>query len=328
MGLSKKYTRSQLIAIIGDQNIFEYYFEQEINLNKCYQSVFREDNNFSTGFYLSKNDHLVYNDFSTSEKLDCVAFVAKKFGVSYYRATDIIAIDFDLMEGTKSSNRQAVIIKRKPLNKQEKIIQISAAKYTEKHLDFWKQFAITHQELKDNDIYAVNSLCINDYIIPSEEGSLRFAYLVKRGENSYLKIYSPCDKQYKWVSSVPLNVPFGIEKLACNGGTLFITKGLKDMIILKKFFTNVIATQNESKDALTDEDIERLKSCYDTINIWYDCDKAGIFASEYYKNEHGFNPIFTPISAYEKHGIKDLSDFVKHYGLETFKQYLQWLKLI
>lgn len=328
MGLSKKYSRSDLIATIGDQNIFEHYFEQEISLNKCYQSVFREDNNFSTGFYLSKNDHLVYNDFSTSEKLDCVAFVAKKFGVSYYRATDIIAIDFDLMAGTKSSNRQAVIIKRKPLNKQERIIQITAAKYTEKHLDFWNQFAITQQELKDNDVYAVNSLCINDYIIPSEEGSLRFAYLVKRGENSYLKIYSPYDKQYKWVSSCPIDALFGFDELPYKSNTLWICKSQKERLICKKFFTDVIAIQAENKSSINDDDFKYLKTKYENIIYFGDNDVPGLRFCDYIKTTYDMDVNHFPENFLTKFKVKDIGDFVSLWGIENLEKWLNINKLL
>lgn len=331
MALKKKLSRDELIELIGDQNIYEYYFGQEINLNKCYQSVFRDDTNFSTGFYLSKNGHLVYNDFATGEKLDCVAFVAHKFQVNYYKAADIIAVDFGLLEGVKSGSREAIIIKRRPLLKQERIIKISAAPFTEKHLDFWAKFTITEQELKENNVYAVKDLLINDYMVPVNEEELRFAYLVKTLDKSYLKIYSPYSKEYKWVSNVPLNIPFGLENLLIDldgNNTLFITKGLKDMIILKKFFPNVIATQNESFDSLTEELVKKLKLSYNKIYVWYDQDKAGIFAANKLKEVYDFIPVFTPQNTYDNYGIKDLSDFVKHFGLTIFKQYLSWLKLI
>ncbi len=321
MGLAKKWTRSELIERIGDQNIFEYYFEQEINLNKCYQSVLREDNNFSTGFYLSNNGHLVYNDFATGAKLDCVAFVAAKFGVNYYKAADIIAVDFGLVEGLKTSHREAKIIKRKPLAKQERIIKILAKDFSARDKEYWAQYGVTIQELKDNFVYSVAGLLINDWEVPVEESEVRFAYLIKDGERHALKIYSPYSKEWKWVGNQLMTDLFGINDLPHMSKTLLICKSNKERIIAKKLFTDVIAIQAENTGAITKKIVEQLRLQYSRIIYFGDNDVAGLKFIEYMK-EIGCEAYHFPVEFLTKFLIKDIGDFTQKWGVEMLKKWM------
>lgn len=327
MGLKQKFSRNELIDTIGDQNIYEYYFEQDINLNKCYQSVLRDDANFSTGFYLSKNGHLVYNDFANGEKLDCVAFVARKFGVNYYAAANIIAVDFGLIEGTKSSDRPAVIIKRKPLNKEERVIKITAVPYTKEGLEFWAKYGITETELQDNFVYQVGYLCVNDWIVPSVENEMRFAYLAKTEEKNYLKIYSPNNQEFKWVSSVPMQFIYGLTELPQMSKTLFICKSQKERIIAKKLFTDVIAIGAENTGAITKEIVIQLKAQYERIMYFGDCDLPGLKFCEYMESI-GTEAYHFPPEWLEKFKIKDLADMIEKWGLENLKKWLVINKIL
>ena len=328
MALKQTITREFLVEKIGDENIFNYYFG-DFDLNKSYHSVFRTDNKKSTGFYVSKHGSIIYNDFTTCEKYDFVHFVMKLYSLSYYFALQQIAIDFNLIKGTKSSSKPAIVKHiNQPKKKPEKIIKVGVVSFKEYHLKYWEQFAITKEELKNNHVYAVNNLYINGFQISTEDNELRFAYLFKDGEKEYLKIYSPYDSDYKWVSSVPLSLIYGIEELPHISDTLYITKSVKDCIVLKKFFTDVIAFQNESKDACTKETMKVLKKQYKRIVLIFDCDPPGKKAAEWYKENYNLELYFMPTNAYEKYGIKDCSDFVKHFGLTIFKQYLKYIKLL
>lgn len=326
MALKRKFTRAELIDAIGDQNIFEYYFEQEINLNKCYQSVLREDNNASTGFYLSEHGHLIYNDFA-GKKYDCVAFVAAKFGVTYYKAIDIIAVDFGLLKGVKSSNRAAKIIKRKPLVKQERVIKIIAIPYNKFHLKFWSKYGVTEAELKENNIFAVDEMSINDWVVPKIENEIRFAYLIKKDGNSYLKIYSPFNKDFKWVSSAPMEAIFGIEELPHMSKTLLICKSQKERVIAKKLFSDVIAIQAENTGAITKEIVIQLGAQYDRIMYFGDNDAPGLKFCEY-MSSIGAEAFHFPESFLTKHKVKDIADFVALWGIEYFEKWCKTNKLL
>lgn len=336
MALKRHLTRQYLKETIGDENIFNFYFG-DFNLCRSYNSIFRKDDKPSTGFYLSENGSIIYNDFTNGDKYDFVKFVMRLYNLTYYKALERIAIDFNLQQGERSSIKPAVIKHIKKPKKTEKVLQVGVCKFKKPHLEYWEKYNITEKELKENSVYAVNSLYLNGIQLPSKPNEIRFAYLIKdQNEKDYLKIYSPFNEEYKWVSSAPLNVPFGLNELSHKSDTLIITKGQKDRIVLKKFFTDVIATQNESKDALKKEVIYALKQCYKHIYIWFDMDKPGIRAANYYKRKYDFKPLFVGsskrtlwqniINAKKIH-VKDVSDFVAYYGIENFKIYLQNLKL-
>lgn len=338
MALKQRLNRQQLKDKIGDENIFNFYFG-EFDIAKSYHSCFRKDDKKSTGFFINKSGSVVYNDFVTSDKYDFVAFVMKMYNLSYYHALERIAIDFGIIAGERSSEKPALIkhiVHNKP--KPEKVIKVGVVKFKKYHLDYWLQYGITEEELKANYVYAVNNLYINSWQLPTAERQLRFAYLIKdENDKEYLKVYSPYDKDYKWTHSGPLNVPFGLNDLPLQSDTLFITKGQKDRIILKKYFTDVIALQNESPSALTKQAALALKKVYKTIYIWFDMDRPGIKAANYYKKVYGFIPLFTVnnnktiwqnLTKVKADSIKDLSDFVARHGIETFKKYLKHIKLI
>lgn len=333
MALKLSITRELLKEKIGDVNIFRHYFG-EFDMNVSYHSVFRDDKKKSTGFYVSEHGSIIYNDFTTCEKYDFVHFVMKRFGLNYYKALQQIAIDFDLIPGTKSSDKKAIIDNIIPQKvKPKKEIDITITRFKKIHLNYWAQYHITEKELKENNVHPISKFTIKkegeEFDIETTKDQLRFAYLyLDENGKGYTKIYSPYDENYKWVGNVPLSLVYGLNELPIKSDTLFITKSVKDCIVLKKFFTDCIAFQNESKDACTKETMRVLKKCYKRIILIFDNDKTGKFAAEWYKDNYNVEPVFMPDSSYEKYGIKDCSDFVKHYGLDVFKQYLQSLKLL
>lgn len=338
MGLKTRITREFLKEKVGDRNIFDFYFAHPIEIGKSYCSVFREEVRPSTGFFISDNGSLIYGDFATGDKYDFVAFVQKLYGLSYYKAVNMIAIDFGLIPGERSTNREPVI---KPITGYKERIKkkftINTIPFKKHHLAYWAQYGITRQELIANNIKAVGKVKIDDFTIP--EAALRFLYVFKddKGEK-YFKLYTPESLDYKWVSSVPLDIPFGIKDLTYTGDTLIITKSVKDCLVLRKFFPEVIGLQNEGKGSINKETIAALKRCYKHIYIWFDLDRTGLKASNYFMKKYGFKPIFTlanfkpnifrALINTKQKNVKDPADFVKRYGIATFAQYLKHINLL
>ena len=342
MGLKASISRKLLKEKIGDENIFNHYFGQPINLSQSYHSVFREDKKKSTGFYVSEHGSLIYNDFTTSEKYDFVQFVMKLYGLNYYDALRQIAVDFDLTPGNKSSEKTAVIKQINNKVKLEKIIDIDVVPFKKYHYRYWADFYITPEELKLNNVFAVGGFTIKtkekETYVHTEGNTLRFAYLFFDNNNKgYTKIYTPHDANYKWVGNVPLALVYGMSTLPFASDTLYITKSVKDYIILKKYFTDVVALQNESPAALTKDYATAFGKCYKKVVLLFDMDRPGIRAANYYKKEYRFVPYFMGstkkslwknIISAKTNKTKDCSDFVKRYGLDVFKQYLEHLKLL
>lgn len=321
--LVKRIKKSDVLSKLSDEEIFRKYFG-EYDLNKSYNSVFREDNKPSTGFYINKNNKLIYNDFVSSEKLDCIDFVAKLYNLTIDKAINKILTDFGIQNFEELNNIEGISIERKEKRKKE--YSVGYVDWTEDHLAYWKQFSITKEELEDNFVYPVNSVYVNGYCVANGD-QLRFCYLINTPKQSYIKIYSPYDKEYKWMGNVPINEPFGLYDLPYKSEILIITKGNKDRIIFKKYFTDVIALQNESKDSLKIETLDYLKSRYKRIIVNFDCDKAGKHAYLHYK-ELGCEELTLPDFYFTQHKIKDFADLVKERGLITFERFLKYKRLI
>jgi 5S rRNA maturation endonuclease (ribonuclease M5) len=324
--LKRKITEEELYKHIDDYDIYNHYFGA-FEFGKSYPSVFREDENPSTGFFKTGEGRIIYHDFSTDEKWGSIKFVAKLHDINYFHAMNKIAMDFGIIEGKDKSER-AVIAAHKPKPKPDKKYDVDIRKYNKAELDYWAQFGITEQELLDNFVHPVAELKINYFTIENPNNYLRFVYIVHHKGDRYVKVYSPHDKKFKWCGNVKIYMPFGLEELPYESDTLIITKGQKDRLIWKKYFPDVIALQNESKDSLREEVADLILSKYKRVIVNFDCDVAGKRAAEYYKETYGWETISVPDIYYEKQGIKDFADLVKERGLNVFEKFLKYNKLI
>lgn len=303
-----------LYDLISDESIFNYYFGA-FSFNRCYNSSFRKDNNPSTGFYTNKIGKIIYNDITTGEKLDAIAFVAKKYFLTYSEAIKKIKADLNLIK-----ENPAPPITRKRETKDTKI-DIEIGNWDAAHLNYWKDYTITQEELEAEDVYVIDKLKINGKLIPNYRYNLRFGYIINYKGNSYKKIYEPmAPKENKWLSNIPLFLPFGYNKLKYQSDTLIIQKSVKDLILTKRYHTDCISLQNESRAALRENTLDFLKTKYKRIIVVADNDKTGIAACEDYR-QRGCEAFHLPEDLYEK-GITDCSDLVKTYGIGTLERWL------
>lgn len=323
-----------LLNKISEETIFTYYFGKEIKLGTAYNSAFDKDRNPSIWFFRNAKGKLLYFDSRSGQKYDCFGFVKKLYNCNFREALEKIAQDFGLLSGEpmkmdKFLYKQSLELENK--TKKSSLVQFSAKPWTSEALKFWNQYEITKSELEADNIYLVDKLYINHSQIYNNS-SFRFAYLEEwiDDENNLqkgVKIYSPFDKGMKWVSSIPLHVPFGLKDLKPSVDTLWITKSKKDRLILKKFFPDVIATQNESESAMSQKTINFALNNYSKRIINFDADPTGVTNSKKF-NEKGFHYFNTPKKDYEKYKIKDVSDYIKAYSLNLLEDLLKEYKLL
>lgn len=336
--LKRQITEQELYDKIDSYSLFNYYFGK-FDFGKKYHSVFRVDDTPSTGFFKGKSGRIVYRDIATGEVWEPIPFVMKLYSLSYHEAITRIAIDFGIIKANIIGNqRKAKIFKKEEIEKvlPKKVFSIHATDFKEHHLDYWKQFHITKKELLENNVFAVmhfyKDLVSDGKIIDRVEflgleNDLQFAYIINYKGNESIKLYSPYNKKYKWMGDVPGTHLFGFDELPYKSDTLIITKGQKDRIIFKKFFTDVLAVQSESKTAISEQDIEHLTLSYKNIYINFDCDEVGKKASTYF-NKYGWKWINVPNVYYEENNIKDFADLVKEKGLDIMYRYLKWKKVL
>lgn len=319
-----------VLSKIDAATIFSNYFGH-FDMRKVYPSKFRKDKSPSTGFYINKHGEIIYNDLATGEKLNCFAFVAKLHNISYFNAIKKVAQDFGLIYSNKYVPISKEIFKlgaEVDLEaKQKTLIQFIPDVWSEKYLTYWRTYEVTEEELIREKIFPVKRLFVNKKEIWSKNGIVRFAKLVKFEGEEYVKIYSPKDKNMKWISNIPLTVPFDFEELPHESRRIFITKSFKDAVVLKKLFTDVIATQNESESALSPKiQLELIKN-YDEGIIIFDNDSVGVENCKKF-NDKGFGYFNIPYHYYEKYNIKDCSDYVAFFGVDALRELFKEKQLL
>lgn len=316
--LRAEIKEKDIVEKIGDENIYKRYFG-DFDFTTTYNSPFREDSRPSAGFFMNGEGRIVFNDYGVDGKLNSIEFVQKVFGINYYQAISKIAADFGL-SGEKIDEFEPLKTVVKP--KKQAVIELIVGKFAEEHLKYWEQYHISPKELEENFVYYAKGLKINSKDYPLPDDNLRFAYIINHGEKRYAKIYSPCSKEGKWFGNVTGNPLFGFNELPYLSDTLIVSKSAKDRLVLKKFFSDVVAVQSESSSSITKKDVEYLKSRYSRIIVWFDNDEAGLISLKKLEKKD-LETFHFPEKAYTEFGIKDPSDFIKKYGKKIL---LRWIK--
>lgn len=325
-------TPDWILSKVSDSQIF-FHYHGRFKLAVACKSSLRKDNNPSVTFFVGESGRIIYWDFRDGRGMDCFAYVQALYNCSFRRALETIAEDFGLINKQTIKVSPKLMLAANELDrtvKKETLIQFTTKPWQKgigKNLSFWNLYEIEQDELEREKIFPVDRLFLNKQEILNPTGQLRFAKIEKYEDRTGVKIYSPFDLKMKWLSSIPLNVPFGLNTLNCESNLILITKSFKDMIVLKKLFPSVIATQNESEAALPDNIVTMLDGLFDHKVIVFDNDETGVNSCKKF-NDRGFGYFNIPNEYRTRFGIKDPSDYVKTYGLEELKKLFQEKNLL
>ena len=103
ISLQPKITKDFILSKVNQESIMQYYTGNDVTSKKLVTSCLRNDNHVTVGFYKSKSGTLYMHDFATNEHIDCWNLVMKLYNCNYYEALNIIAKDFELIEGEQIS---------------------------------------------------------------------------------------------------------------------------------------------------------------------------------------------------------------------------------
>jgi hypothetical protein len=328
----QRLNRDFVLSKISDAMIMAYY-HGEFKVGDVYSSKFRKDRKSSCGFYISSSGKLIYNDMSTREKLDCFAFVQKLYNCDFKTSVQRIAQDFGLVSGFKNETAEQVMQKMKNFDRKHKKrtkIHFKPGKWTDDNLAYWKQYHITKKELEREEIYPIKTLYINEQFIPNNNNNLRYALTTQYKGEMLTKVLSPdSDDNLKWVSSIPLEIPFGMDRLPFKSDFSFGAKAAKDRLVVMKFLTDVYASQNETKSAMSKKVVSSLFFNYDRNYLGWDPDETGLEGMAEMA-EDGFIPCHVPVKTFEATNgqVKDWADVAKYKGLKGVEKLLKHYKLI
>ncbi len=324
-------TADFVLSRVSEEQILFYYHGHFV-LGRSFPSKLRKDGNASAGFYIGKSGKIMYHDFKTNEHFNCFQYVGRLLRINFNETLQRIVQDFGVVGGNPSKLAQHIIdagIVFDRETKKDTKIQFSPGKWTEKQLKYWDQYALSQDDLTRENVFPVTRLFVNKTELKNLD-ELCFAYVVytkfKDTANPYIKIYSPYSKSMKWLSNVPLTVPFGIDSLKYGTDHVIVTKAKKDMMVLRKLFPSVIGTQNESTSAVPDSLVRHLCHNFPRRTIIWDSDETGVENCKKF-NTRGFGYFNTPKSLLAQ-DIKDVSDYVKAYGLRALEEMLKHKKIL
>jgi DNA primase len=288
-------------------------------------SPLRRDKKPTAGFYRNKKGELIFHDFGIGFNENFIGVVMYLNHCTYQRALNIIAEDFGYIE--RSKNREPVKLKittEKIEEKSDTLIQIEKQNFTPAELKWWESFGITERTLKKFNVHSCKSLFLNgSYFKSSTDRSFIFGYYGGKKNGSELwRIYFPLNRSFRFISNWGKNLIQGAKQLPLNGDLLVITKSMKDCMVLYEMGISAIAPCSEVL-FLSDAQLDRLKQRFKKIIVFYDNDLPGIAGMNRIKKAHPELSYFFIPRRFE---AKDVSDFVKKYGIKKTKEYIKQIE--
>jgi len=316
-----------ILSKIGDYDIYRYELGN-FTIGTAFCNPLRKDKNPSMVIYMGQSGHLFHRDYADDNyKGGCFDLICQKYGLTLDKAIEKVATDFGIKNRSSQEYKKIISQYTKPILdiKKHALIQVSVRRWEEKDLEYWKQYGITLDQLKREEVYCVNEWFLNRKKQVIRPGELCFTYRYAEG----FKIYRPerSSDDGKWISNITTKE---VENLAVlkEANKVLIVKSKKDRLTLENIVPDlaIVNVQNESTSAYTDEFLNVLKN----KDVWisFDSDPPGKKASIKITTEFGYKHINVPDRYFEQDGIKDWADLYKIYGKEPIIEHLKQKSLI
>lgn len=324
-----KITKSYLLSQYSEETYMEYYLGIKV-AKGLFCSPLRRDNTPTCSFYKNKSGELIFKDFNGSFYGNFISVVMEKYHVSYYKALQIIAEDFNL---SKRHTDKKVANPIKPSTTIFKDtgpadVRVEIKDFTQEELNWWSSYGITLDILKKFNVYSCKNIFLNGELFKTiYKDNFMFGYYGGKKDNLELwRIYFPKQSNYRFLTNWPAKKIQGLKQLKKDGDICVITKSMKDTMCLYSLGISAIAPNSENL-FIADTILERLKSKFKYIIVLYDNDLPGIQNMRKIKKKH---PELIYFYIPRHYNAKDISDFYKKYGkdktLEFVKDNLNKLK--
>lgn len=313
-----KITKEFLLSKNSEETYMRTYLGLQIK-SGLQVSPLRDDHKPTASFYRNSKGELIFHDFGIGFHENFIGVVMYINKCTYSEALRYIAEDFGYI--SRTSSRQPVKVKissEKLEEKTETTIQITDKEFTESELKWWESFGIHKETLKKFRVHSCDAVFLNGNFFgsPTSRSSMYGYYCGKKKGVELWRIYMPQRKMYRFLSNTGKSFIQGANQLPDTGDTLVITKSLKDVMILYELGIPAIAPCSEVL-FVSDSQLTRLKQRFKNIIVLYDNDLPGIEGMRRIKKNH---PELRFLWIPRKYKAKDVSDFVKKYGVEKTKE--------
>ena len=305
-----------------EYDIYTYYIGSKFEVGKVMKSPLRKEEHPSFGiFKASTSGDLLWKDQATGKTGNVVSFVSEMFNISLDEALSRIFQDVMHKHAITTSDEGKRITES--YKKVKTIISIQKKNFTETDDEFWEQYCINRDILKEHNVCPIHTFWINDTIsnIFYTKQQPLYAY----GVFDKYQIYSPHgSRKNKFRTNCTIYDMYGLEQLPHFCTLLIITKSNKDVMVLDRLGYKAVAPTGENTP-IPDEIMANLKSRFKEIVILYDNDEAGLNGATKLSKQHNIPNIYIPTDYYVKYKIKDISDFIKAYKVTKTRELLKRL---
>ncbi len=285
-----------------------------------FRSPLRDDKRPTCSFYKNQKGDIIFKDFNGSFSGNFIDIVRHIHHCTYLEALNIIATDFGYIDGTIPEIPPAPLFVPSEVSK----IQIQKKEFTNNELQWWAQYGITKDILKQYNVYSCQTVFLNDNIF-TFSSNISPVYGYYRGIKDGLelwRIYMPLRTEFRFISNWKSNMLQGSQQLPQSGKYVVITKSMKDVMTLATFNIPAIAPNSEHV-FLSQEQYDLLKRRFKTIYILYDTDLTGIRNMNKIRKQFKIKCLWIP----RKYNAKDISDFYKLYGRDKTLELINKVKL-
>lgn len=324
-------TKEFILSHLSQEQIFEYYLNEEVELGRKYTAPYRVDHTPSC-FFDYFNEILYFYDFAdTQTSKDVFAFVMALYDVDFRESLNVILNDL-IINGNHNLERKVLspLIAIKP-KKRDRKLQYVKRDWNLDDAIFWNKYQINKQTLINDGVFPISSFFgekkNGDYF---SIGCNTITYAYTQFHNNRVKIYAPKSKHMKWITNCSSDDVGGIDDLPEKAELLIITKSYKDYRVLKNLKLNVIWFQSETIKP-DDNILENLTQRFDKIVIWFDRDPTGYNNGiNFAKHINTFKHCCIAISIPSKkeviaHKVKDPSDYIAAFGKDKLIELIREL---
>lgn len=318
------FTERDILERVDEYTLYCFYLGYEPLIGAKYSSPLRSDTSPSWGIFeptrvptdYEKGDRaheFLWKDNGTGRVGNIFNLIQAVYGYGTTReALMKVCADFNL-GGTKEDMRLLPIKERRYVDPVD--IAVASKPFTNRDLQWWKQFHITKDILDMYTTTAVKHYWIAEWQrFPSYPHGLGYAY---REYDKYQLYFPQAGKKDKFRTNYTDVCVHGFRQLCFNSELCIITKSRKDVMCLRAHEYDAVSPRSETT-MLPAECIAFLQRKYKEIRILFDNDQK--------KNNAGDYP-FPSLVVPPETRSKDVSDHNRDHGpyktSEMLKKILQ-----
>lgn len=309
---AQQISRDFVLGRVTEAAIFEFYLGVPVRLDsrgssKPFRSPIRPDRYPTCVYFTTRWGTLYYKDRAGYFTGDCFRLVEFLYGLTFNDALRRISYDMKLI-------KEGISLPRKIINRplRDSIVKYATIGIKPREwnlLDraYWRAYFIRRVTLMKHCVFPVDTLVVNGHVnYMYDKSDPAYAYYF--GEQKF-KIYWPRRKKYRFLCNT--DKLQRMWKIYTSPERLFITKSMKDVMVLYEMGHVAVAPQGEGH-TIPEEFLTRARKAMNVV-LLYDNDAPGKAATKAASERYDLDFILIP----EDTETKDISDYVKSYGLEA-----------